>query len=426
REHLGEDGVFLQWLDTQFLGTEQIQSIGATLLAVFPNVRLYQPSPTSLLFLGSDGEIHPEREAANPAGLLAKFPRKFERMPVGGVNDLAAALICDTEGLIEFCKSASPNTDSFNQLAFRSSVRSGDSTGASLRTLLEAFDPVLTSNSSLWNDAVIQYRLNPAVLVCRMCAAGHIQRAGRFAEQQAEPGLREFLLALVAYEGGQREHCRPLTIEAVRKNPKLSEAKFLLCQLYADELMDFSAPREVVAQRQLLTGNEKLVFESYLSMQGGNTSSLEINDEELKRINADEFTYPLALYCRASWRVAARRENSVDLATEALQLTDSALIRSQRDFGFLIRCNAAHLANAPQVQLESIRACAVNLGESDPSTNPLYEQRARVLSRGLDLIDGNPELDPAAVRQVRDYVRQLSRSNSRSAASLILPTGYVQ
>ncbi|MCB9950175.1 MAG: hypothetical protein H6824_04265 [Planctomycetaceae bacterium] len=161
-------------------------------------------------------------------------------------------------------------------------------------------------------------------------------------------------------------------------------------------------------------------------MQGGNTSSLEINDEELKRINADEFTYPLALYCRASWRVAARRENSVDLATEALQLTDSALIRSQRDFGFLIRCNAAHLANAPQVQLESIRACAVNLGESDPSTNPLYEQRARVLSRGLDLIDGNPELDPAAVRQVRDYVRQLSRSNSRSAASLILPTGYVQ
>ncbi|MEZ5944418.1 MAG: fused MFS/spermidine synthase [Planctomycetaceae bacterium] len=424
REHLGEEGVFLQWLDTQFLGTEQIQSIGATLLAVFPHVRLYQPSPTSLLFLGSDGEIHPEREAANPAGLLAKSPRKFERMPVGGVNDLAATLICDTEGLKEFCDSASPNTDSFNQLAFRSSVRSGDSTGASLRSLLEPYDLVLTSNSSLWNDDAIRPRLSPSVLVCRMCAAGHIQRAGRFAERQTEPGVREFLLALVARESGHQEHCRPFAVEAVRRNPQLTEARFLLCQLYADELMDFSAPREIVAQRQLLTGNEKLVFESYLSMQGGNTNPIQLNDALLERITADELTYPLALYCRASWRVAARRENSIKLATEAIQLTDNALIRSSRDFGFLIRCNAAHLAHAPQKQLESIRACAVNLAESDPLTNPLYQQRARVLARGLDLIDDNPELDPDAVRQVRDYVRQLSNSTSASSSSAILQTGF--
>ncbi len=51
-DHLTEGGVFLQWMNTQFVNEELLRSLCATMLAVFDHVRVYQWDPEVLFFLG--------------------------------------------------------------------------------------------------------------------------------------------------------------------------------------------------------------------------------------------------------------------------------------------------------------------------------------------------------------------------------------
>ena len=47
-EHLNPGGVFVQWMNVNFMDEALIRSLTATLLSVFPEVRLYRPDPTTV------------------------------------------------------------------------------------------------------------------------------------------------------------------------------------------------------------------------------------------------------------------------------------------------------------------------------------------------------------------------------------------
>ena len=64
RRRLNEGGVFLQWMNAEFLDEPLLRTQAATLLAEFENVRLYHPSPLVLMFLASDAPLDIEPELA--------------------------------------------------------------------------------------------------------------------------------------------------------------------------------------------------------------------------------------------------------------------------------------------------------------------------------------------------------------------------
>ena len=64
RGHLNEGGVFVQWMNSEFVDEPLLRTLAATLLAEFPNVRLYQPAAQVLMFLASEGPLDLELQTA--------------------------------------------------------------------------------------------------------------------------------------------------------------------------------------------------------------------------------------------------------------------------------------------------------------------------------------------------------------------------
>src|SRR5882724_7792471 len=55
REHLTDNGVFVQWMNVSFLDESLLRSFAATVLDVFADARLYRPDPFTLVFVAGKG-----------------------------------------------------------------------------------------------------------------------------------------------------------------------------------------------------------------------------------------------------------------------------------------------------------------------------------------------------------------------------------
>ena len=64
RSHLNEGGVFLQWMNAEFVDESLLRSLAATLVAEYDYVRLYHPMSQVLMFLASDAPLDVELELA--------------------------------------------------------------------------------------------------------------------------------------------------------------------------------------------------------------------------------------------------------------------------------------------------------------------------------------------------------------------------
>ena len=426
REHLNEDGVVLQWMDAEFVDEPLFQSVGATLLSVFPEVRLYHPTETSLLFLASATPLQPEREAVDPNGPLARDSEYFAHLPIMGVNDVAAALLLDTPGLKTVCQSASINTDNQNLLAYRTAAHKREDKGTALRKSLDTVDVLLRSNSSLWSDPLLAPHLNPAVITARLGSEGQVDRALAFCQVQTEPGVRELLAAIIARGTGDRAECQQLCAAALQINPQLEDARFLLCESSLNEILRGSASPLVQRHRRELSESDAAVLEGLLAIQQGTLNALVAKEPLLSQVSPNRYAYPYSLYTRAAWRAMPRPgQNRLVEGTEALHLVDQALSLTNLSYGFLIRYNAARMAALPEEQLESVHQCVESLSKSSDDS-PEVRGQIDVLRRALKDLESDPRLAVDRVQQVRTDLRDLSNSLLSSGDSGIQPVGYTR
>ncbi|GIT14382.1 MAG: hypothetical protein CM1200mP36_01380 [Gammaproteobacteria bacterium] len=72
KSHLNDGGVFVQWINSEFVEERLLRTLAATLLAEFENVRLYHPASQVLMFLASDAPLDLE---AQVAGADNRLPR---------------------------------------------------------------------------------------------------------------------------------------------------------------------------------------------------------------------------------------------------------------------------------------------------------------------------------------------------------------
>ena len=102
KEHLTEGGVFVQWMNSEFVDAPLLRSLAATVLEEFSHVRLYQPNTQMLMFLGSDQELEPELQLARTGQPITNDVMHFSRMGINAAEDLVGALVMDQEGLEKF------------------------------------------------------------------------------------------------------------------------------------------------------------------------------------------------------------------------------------------------------------------------------------------------------------------------------------
>lgn len=153
KDHLKPGGVFVQWMNVDFLDESLLRSLVATINDVYPHVRVYRPAPPTLLFLASDAPIEPERQIAATRAALAASPAHYARLGLNTVEDLVVSLALDDDSSRSFASGAAVITDDANRFATASVYDFGRNISAeNVGRLLAPYDPLLKIDSFIYRE----------------------------------------------------------------------------------------------------------------------------------------------------------------------------------------------------------------------------------------------------------------------------------
>jgi len=358
RSSMTADGVFLQWMNTQFVSEPLLKSLVATLLDVFPHVRAYRMDVNVLFFLASNAEIEPEAHILATGEPLRSNPEAFRRKGIGSVNDLIAALAWDTQGLVRLAADAPLITDNDNRMAMQSALALEESALTNQR-LLE----LIRQYGSLFDpDSGIHQEMAPAIDFVYVADRLELMHA-----RSLSRGLAEILVAtrnpaslLVDAKMMQMQNSSQradrLLLAALAAEPGNSIAAYLLLKRRGDALLAGSLPERLQPYAGSLTDVARAVIESMEFARNRDLSHAQENDELLAQAKPHEQWYLDAAKLRVDWRiVATQTEASRDYAAEALAIIDEA-IALRHDINFYgMRMAAAFFADDYDAVVETAR-----------------------------------------------------------------------
>ena len=426
KEHLQEDGVFLQWMNIDFLNVDLFRSLGATLLSEFRYVRLYMPNRTALFFLGSDQPLELEAQLHASDVPLHGFVESVRPLGISGLNDVASSLVLDTEELAAICEGAPLTTDNRNRLAFGATPRAAEETVEAIRAVLAEHDALVHHRDRLFAGRGVP--LNLAIIARRISYTDQWDRAQRISESIDDPAEAAVVRAIVAREAGNlaaaREHARA----AVAANPLHAEAAWLLTDLYADELASGHADPELLRLASSMPDPQRALFEASLLLPRDDFVGLQRLEPRLAQVTPEHLGYPMSLYFRSAWRASSLPLiNKPQLAEEALAMTDQALATLPKGFAYLIRFNAARLADRPDDVLGTVGEYARHLFDvaALQGTQEEIRRSTRIFTAALKWLrqDGRvpAERTQRTARLVDDLVRA---AGTAEPPQPVVPAGY--
>ena len=304
RSRLTHDGVFVQWMGLRFVDRELAKILVATLLEVFPNVRVYVPSPGGMLLLASDSPLPLESEIERA---LALMPHAFDSLGIFGPTDVAAALALDEEGARRFGKGAAISSDDFNLLQTLSPlVMSQKGHYLDPEKAFGPFEP-LDPNDPRWDSVY---------LVRRLAQTGFRRRARRLAGKISDDAQRNTARALVDIAENRIQDARARLERALTRDPSSQEARLALIQI---------APRAPGAEAVLanLAAGDPLtaaLLQGFALEEDRDWRAVETLEPTLAAAHPHAPQYGAAMRLRAYWRVAS---NDPERSREALHLLDT-------------------------------------------------------------------------------------------------------
>lgn len=368
RDHLVDDGVFVQWIGLRFVDEGLLRSLVATFTAVFPFVQVYQPVPTALLFAGSR---RPHPLGGDPAALAAS-PDHFARHDILSIEDAASALVLDDAGARALAGGAAINSDDRNLLASRSALLGRAAlTPPSLHNLLAGYDPL----------PALADRLDRVELVNALARRGSFRRAealaGSFPEPDRDTAQGYLDLAQKRPRSAGRHFHRALEL-APRSLAVLAGAALAGMPASPDP------PAPIATLRRALALERR-----------GDATELAALDADLAVLARDPLLSDATTDLRVAWRL---RSGDPARGAEALALLDRELHRADQPAFQLRRAEAARLAGQPQVAWVTL---------DDVSRRLLKRGGAGFARQALALADRLPD-HPLAM-EIRERLRHGGR-----------------
>jgi spermidine synthase len=391
KSRLTPGGVFLQWIGLPFVDEELFRSMLATLVDVFPHVRVYTPPPHgSVLFLASDAPFDMESSVARA---LAASPEPLHQLGIHTPEDITSNLLLDEAGAIEIARGASQNRDGHNRLASRSDRLGEKSLTRSIDELIAPVDPLVRA---MPQDADVFY------LVSRLSGA----RAERVAKALPDPVQRAVAEAIAGIEDGKRVSPQRRLEEALRLDPTHEVARAAMLRLSAGSIADGADPTQIVPAP--LSDPERSLADAWVA-RARNPRSLAEGELET-RLAAIPLRHPLgrdAVRLRVQGRLATR---DPALIADAVALANAQLGNRSDPSSILLIAEASAAAGDPVTVLKTI---AELLDEIDPKR---ASSRALTI-RARDLARATPDDDPDLYWLRSNTLRRLGDPSWRGAPS---------
>jgi spermidine synthase len=375
RDHLGPDGVFVQWIGVPYLDETLLRSLVATLRDVFPHVDAYLPPGTAeLIFVASTAPLPlPSADAIRAAG------PELAAIGISVPEDLAAALVMDAERAGALAVGAPLNTDAHNRLE-----------GGSLRALRRgeprsALD-LLQASAGAGSVAPGVDRLR---LVRRLLENGRGARARLLAESFSQPAERAAAQGLVAVSGGDVGLGQRLLDQALASDPSLVEARGMRLRLARAALGRGEPPPERLGA---LTAAERAVADGWRAADASDDAGLRRLEAGLASVDATHPLFAEAARLRAVWRLAGGEPERV---REARSILDVLLVRDGLLDDTLMRAAASLQLGDPRAALAVLSDVSWRV-----AADPRREELSRPLLRLLDQFPPREDLEPwkSAVR----------------------------
>ena len=363
REHLAPGGVFVQWIGLGFVDPPLLRSLVATLRAVFPAVRVYQPVPAGIIFLASEQPIDVEGQAA---AALAAAPEDFARFGVFTPEDIAAALILDEEGSAAFGGGAI-NSDDRNQLAMASArfgahgIQAGE-----LRALIRALDPWIREDAD-------RSAFDSIALMRRIQQVSGSRRARAIASAMSDPVERELSLGWLALADRKPKAAEAHFQRALASDSNSRLARFGLLQVHWGTLGSGPLDPEIL---EPLTRGQRATVLGHRAASRAQWQAVRAAEAALAEVDPRDPAFSEALRLRIGWRVAL---GGRERAEEALALADLFLTRAITPAVLLLRARAAIRAERPTAALSALEELAQRLDYRAQRARDLRNQALTLL-----------------------------------------------
>jgi len=358
-DRLNEGGVFLQWINTQFVDEALLKNLCATILDVYPHVRVYQWAPQVLFFAASDQPMDVEREILATGRPFKDAPLFYLEQGVAAVEDVVAALILDEQGIADFSAGSRVITDDFNMMAMESAavMREGRELNVSrLAETLRPWVPLLDGDSWVhqWPAETLQY----SRIVDKYVS---LQIRGLLPDLVAalnDAGNPQALLVAGHMRDGEGkpDEARELFSAAIEAMPNSNPAKYALVEPWLRYLGNDQAPAEIVAIASSMTGSGRAVVEASRAVAKRELQTVADLDRPLAAAGPADPWFTEAVKLRIDWRSSVSNpELTKQFSEQAWRILDLAMAnRNDHEF-FAMRIFAASRAERHNEVIQSAR-----------------------------------------------------------------------
>jgi spermidine synthase len=374
-EHLTDDGVFVQWMNSKFVDVELLQSMTATLFDVYPQVRMYQLHGDMFIFLASAQPIEIEQLLATNSEDEREAWALLQRLGANSVEDVAACLMLDEARARTFAAGAPLVTDDRNRIAALSHMFSGPKHIAQTNARLAEFSPLATAGDAF---VVGEVRLAP-VPVVEAQARNLLQSITDSTARKIADPVQQQLATGVAYRAlDAADNAINHFLSVLEHDPESQPALFLLIEPWLYHPNQREVPSAIRDLERRLTGTPQTLVELWHSHLRGDPQQIAKQQDMLAQVAPTAPWFNLSLKLRALAQLAGDPTVGEQRLHEALQIVDRHVARWSDRTILEIRIRVgAELHDGPVV-FESARRLATQL-ERTPGQPWVRQVAARVL-----------------------------------------------